>query len=138
MLLLLVEIRGNRGHDRFLVDHLATGAVSRGNLAETPDPIVDGRDFLLGRLGLAVEFLIAVVGHLLLRDLDEKMRAVRIAGQNEIGIPCELVEMQDVAEVLGGLRAFQRGARLMAARAVLLERVEGRESDWVWWNRGFA
>jgi hypothetical protein len=46
--------------------------------------------------------------------------------------------MQDVAEVFGGLRSFQRGAGLMAARAILLERVECGESDRVRRNWDFA
>jgi hypothetical protein len=115
MLLLLVEVGRDLGHDRFLVDRLTVGAGGDGKSAEVLDPVIDRFDLLLRRLSLAVEILIAIVGHLLLGDLDEQLGAVGIAGKDEIRVFGKLVEMQDVAEILGGLFAFQSGAGLMAA-----------------------
>ena len=115
MLLLLVEVGRDLGHDRFLVDRLAVGAGGDRKSAEVLDPVIDRFDLLLRRLSLAIEILIAVVGHLLLGDLDEQLGAVGIAGKDEIRVFGKLVEMQDVAEILGGLFALQGGAGLMAA-----------------------
>ena len=82
VLLLRVEVRHDRGGDRLFADRLAIPASRSYRLAEALDPIVDGFNLRLGRLRLAVELLVAVVRHLLLGDLDEELRAVRIAGQD--------------------------------------------------------
>ena len=73
MFLLGVEVGGDGRHDRFLVDGLPIGAGGHGKSAEALDPVIDRLDFFFGRLPLAVEILVAVVGHLLLGDLDEKL-----------------------------------------------------------------
>ena len=70
------------------------------------DPIEDRLHLFLARLPLAIELLEAVVGHLLLGNLDEQLGAVRIAGQDQSRHLSNLFEVQDVAEILGRLLAF--------------------------------
>ena len=96
-------------------DQLAAGACGNSDIAQALDPVIDRLDLGLARLFLAVELLVAVVGHApSLAIWMNTMRAVGIAGQHEIGIARQLIEMQHVAEILGGPRAGPLGKRRLA------------------------
>ena len=84
----------------------ATRAGGDHHLTEALDPIVDSLNLFLCRLPIAIELLEAVVGHLLLGNLDEQLGAVRIARQDQSGDLSNLFEVQDVAEILGRLLAL--------------------------------